>query len=899
MIEIRRHANSWRASTTKTLLSYFSLGLCVAFFTGMLGWQISPAVAHLRAENRPDRDRPTQITVTVDPLLSQLPTRDLPGLVQAGKERYQAGQYTGAISVWQQAAEGFASQDDRLNQAAVLSNLALVYQQLGQWTEANAAIAQSLELLQTERGSADRQKILAPALNIQGNLQLSQGQAEQALTSWQKATEVYEQMGDTAGVTRGLINQTQALRALGLYLRAKATLEQVNQSLKDQPDSLLKAASLLNLGDALRLVGDLGRSEVVLQQSLAISQKADSPSDITLALLSLGNTARARQDTTNALNYYQQATTTSRVLLTKVQAQLNQLRLLIDLEKWAAAETLSTQLQPQLDKLPASRTSVYARVNLAQSLIKLAQSSGLKVKNQLSPANLVPDVLQNAAQVLAVAVQQAKSLGDQRAESYALGYLGELYEQSQQPSEAQSLTEQALILAQTSNAPDIAYRWQWQLGRLLKVQNDDEHAIAAYSEAVNTLSSIRNDLVSSNLDIQFSFKESVEPVYRQLVGLLLQPNSETTSQANLKKAREVIESLQLAELDNFFREACLTGRPAQIDQIDPSAAVIYPIILPDRLEVVVSVPNQPLRHYAQPIAQNDLETVLAKMRRSLRRTSSKQERLAIAQQLYDLLIRPAEPDLVTAEIKTLAFVLDGSLKNLPMAVLHDGQKFLIEKYSLALTPGLQLLDPRPLARTQLRVLVGGLSESRQGFLPLPGVESEVSQIKTEIPAQVLLNQSFTSTAVQKQISATPFRVVHLATHGQFSSNAADTFILTWDSRIDVKQLGEILQNREQAVRTPIELLVLSACQTADGDRRAALGLAGVAVRSGARSTIATLWPVDDQSTSIFMVEFYKQLAQADVTKAEALRRAQLALLQQSRFRHPFYWAPFVLVGNWL
>jgi CHAT domain-containing protein len=327
--------------------------------------------------------------------------------------------------------------------------------------------------------------------------------------------------------------------------------------------------------------------------------------------------------------------------------------------------------------------------------------------------------------------------------------------------------------------------------------------------------------------------------------------------------------------------------------------VIYPIILPDRLEVILSLPNQPLRHYATSIAQSDLESLLNKMRRSLRRTSLDQERLPLSQKVYDWLVRPAESELAASGIKTLVFALDGSLKNVPMAALYDGQQYLVEKYSVALTPSLQLLEPRLLAREQIKVLVGGLSEARQGFLALPGVESEVKQIESNIPTQVLLNQQFTSTALQDQIKAVPFPVVHLATHGQFSSNAENTFILAWDERINVKELGGLLQARAQNERKPIELLVLSACQTAAGDNRAALGLAGVAVRSGARSTLATLWSVDDRSTSSFMVEFYQGLAQSQVTKVQALRDAQLALLKQPEFRHPYYWAPFVLVGNWL
>jgi CHAT domain-containing protein len=813
-------------------------------------------------------------------------------LVQAGKKHYQAGEFVEAVAKWQQAQQIYNSQGDALNQSAVLSNLALAYQQLGRIEQANQAIENSLKLL-NNLDTVPAKSLQAAALNIQGSILLSQGKTQRALDVWVDAGENYQKVDNNDGYIRSLINQSQALKALGLYPRAKATLEQVNQNLQKQSPSLLKAATLLNFGDTLRLMGDLQTSEKVLQQSLAIAEKLNSHSDIAAALLSLGNNARDRQSLEKASKYYQRAIIASTSPINKIQVQLNQLRLLIDMQKWQQANSLIPQIEALIASLPPSRKAVYAKVNFVQSLEKIKDN------------NRGNDYI---AKLLAKAIQEAKTIGDSRAESYAVGYLGEVYEKTGQLSEAQKLTEKALVLAQTINANDIAYRWQWQLGRLLKKQNQIEKAISAYSEAVNTLSTIRNDLVSSNVNIQFSFRESVEPVYRELVSLLLQPESiknksvkqtAQTNQNNLKKARQVIESLQLAELDNYFREACLTNSPTQIDQIDPQAAVIYPIILPDRLEVVLSLPNQTLRHYTSQIPQSELEKIIQKMRRSLRRTSLKKERLAIAQKFYDLLIKPAEAELQLNDIKTLAFVLDGSMKNLPMAALYDGQQYLIEKYNLALTPGLQLFAPRALEDKDLKLLVAGLSESRQGFTSLPGVETEINRIKSEISSKVLLNQKFTTKAIEKQIGNTPFPVVHLATHGQFSSTAKDTFVLTWDNRVDVKQLGELLQKRNTYSKNPIELLVLSACQTAQGDKRAALGLAGVAVRSGARSTLASLWAVDDKSTSAFMVEFYKQLAKPTISKAEALRQAQISLIKQKAFKHPFYWAPFVLVGNWL
>jgi CHAT domain-containing protein len=467
-----------------------------------------------------------------------------------------------------------------------------------------------------------------------------------------------------------------------------------------------------------------------------------------------------------------------------------------------------------------------------------------------------------------------------------------------QESEAIDLTQQALNLAQMINAPEITNKWQWQLGRLLKAQGDHTSAIAAYTEAVNTLKSLRSDLVAINPDIQFSFRESVEPVYRQLVGLLLESEGGSQpSQDNLKQAREVIESLQLAELDNFFRENCLDVKQ-QVDQIDEKAAVIYPILLDDRLEVILSLPGQNLRHYATPVPPQQVESLVEELRQNLLLPyTSEAEIQPQAQRIYNWLIQPAQTAIAQSGIETLVFVLDGPLRNLPMAVLYDGKQYLVEKYSIALTPGLQLVDPRPLPQRQLKALTAGLSESRRNFAPLEFVESELEQIKSEIPSDVLLNQQFTSTTLDNKINSSPVPVVHLATHGQFSSQAEETFILAWDKPINVNQLDQLLRTIEQSQSGTLELLVLSACETAAGDNRAALGLAGVAVRAGARSTLASLWLVDDESTALLMSHFYQGL-KTGVSKAEALRRAQLVLLQ-GKYQHPRLWAAFVLLGNWL
>ena len=839
-----------------------------------------------------------------------------PTPLEQGIAAFEAGRFADAVKLWQQAAQDYEQKRDRLNLALSLSYLSLAYQNLGQVQDAEQAISQSLDLLQDQNNwESGGLAILGQALNTQGRLQLTKGQAEAAWETWKQATDAYSRAGDETGKLGSQINQAQALQTLGLYRRAQTLLEQANQQLQAQPDSLLKVQGLQSLGIALQELGDPKTSQTLLTQSLAIAQELEPTPDTSAILLSLGNVARDLQEDDKALDYYQKAAKNATNPLIQIKTQLNQLSLLINREQEDAAIALLPQIQGSLAALSPSRTAVYAYVNFADSLMRMGSAKALTTNGMGSAKALTTNGMGSAkalttngmgsakalttngaiAQLLAKAIQQARQIQDAKAESYAIGQLGKLYEQQQQLAEARRLTQQALSLVQGINAGDIAYLWEWQLGRIQEKQGNIKDAVAAYTVAVETLRSLRSDLIALP-NLQFYFRERVEPVYRQLVGLLLKSDP---SQKNLQKAREVIESLQLAELDNFFRHTCIQAQPQQIDQVDPTAAVIYPIILPDRLAVILSLPGQPLRHYQTQLPEAEVNNAFIELRKFLNPILSNKQRLRYSQDIYDWVIRPIEVELADSGVKTLVFILDGALRNLPMAALYDGEQYLIEKYSVAVSPGLQLLEPRALDRERLQALIGGLSEERGGFSALPGVELELNKISDQVPSEMLFNQEFTTTTLKQEISAVSFPVVHLATHGQFSSEVEDTFILTWEGQVNVNDLDQLLQVREREDSQPIELLVLSACQTATGDQRAALGLAGVAVRSGARSTLATLWSVRDESTAQLMAEFYQYLTQAENNKAESLRQAQLSILKNPKYEHPYYWAPFVLVGNWL
>ncbi len=883
-------------------------------------------------------------------------------LATEARSLYTSKDYQGAVTVWQKAANTFAQQKDPLNQAMALSNLSLTYQQLGEWQPGKETIESSLAILNQQAESPELFSILASILEIQGKLQLAVGEAESALDSWQEATEIYTKMEDRNGITRSQINQAQVMQNLGLYPKACKTItkalalevtdceitEAALQGLTASENASMQVKGLVSLGNILRVMGENQRSQNVL----LTAEKLGTTKNLNLASVyqALGNTARslAQENTyfargtnirgiesvdyeervanylADAENYYRQAIELGTEPITVLQGKANLLNLWIQNHRGNPTSLIS-EINSLIATLPPTPEKVLTQINFARSLLQLKQQ-GVNTPN-------IAEILKNAIRhsLPATLIAQADILGSARTQAFALATLGRWYELEQQWSQAETTTKQALSYAIGYNSQDIASEVFWQLGRIEQAQNKRQDAIHSYTRAYDLLQSLRSDLIATTPDTQFSFRDRIEPVYRELVELLLSPEIEPT-QAELAQARQVIESLQLAELDNFFNEACIQANPVQIDQIAPNTAVIYSILLKGRLEVIVSLPDGQLLHQSIKTGAQ-IEQLIRELRDTIaldylfvnrgsipeaarsrddnpsrgieiiRTETSLQTSnfLPPAEQLYNWLIAPFLTELEGNQVHTLVFVLDGVLRNIPMAVLHDGKQYLIEKYAVVLTPGMQLLDPQPLLKYQVSTLTAGLSEQSPNFPdfpPLPNVQQELESIGDNVPTKKLLNDSFTEENLETKIDNAPFPIVHIATHGNFSSIAEETYILAWDERINAKKLNQVLQGKASSDR-PIELLVLSACQTALGDERAVLGLAGVAMRGGAKSTLASLWLVNDEATALLMEKFYQELAKGNITKAEALRRAQVAILQLEQFHDPYFWSAFVLVGNWL
>lgn len=845
---------------------------------------------------------PLQETLTDASLESSLKSVSL--LEITAKKAYQEGQLTTAIALWKNLAAIYQKAERPLEAGRIYSYLALAYQQLGQGSLAQDAITQALVLVEnhTQAQNSDP-TIWAEVLNNAGTLQLAQGNAQAALASWKEASQ--RSTADQTLRLRSQINQGKALMALGLYPAAcqhllktldvpesncqTLSIEELNQSLlalSSQFNSVL-SQGWLSLAIALRNLGQWGGAQRILE---TLWTEASTTAEKGAIAFQLGQLFQSNQEPLIALTWYEKVGQASPLLT--VQTQLAQLTLWRSLNREKEAQQLLPVLSQNLKALPLGHEQIYAQINWYSQLIDWKQQQ---------PNHPELPTWKEIAQSLAQLQQQARAIADQRGEIYSIGTLGQIYEQTQQWQIAQSLTKDALIQSQALNAPELTYLWQWQLARIEEQQGKRELALNSYLGAVETVKSITQDL-AGNPEFRLTFQKNIDRLYRQLISLLLTPNAQNTvSQTDLQLARNQIESLQIEELNNFFRAVCLTKKTETIENIDPDAAIIYPLILPNRLALILSLPQQPLQIFNTAINAPTLEKAIAQFRQTIV-IRSRRDFYGPAKELYNALIRPLEATLkAQKQLKTLVFVPDGSLRNIPLAALYNGQQFLLEQYRIAVTPGLQLLNPTSIKRANLHTLFAGITEDndRPGFIPLAYVNQELEAVQSQVEISLLLNQAFTPEALKQKLTYEASGIVHLATHGRFSSQLQETFVDTWTQPLDISDLAALLKASNPTGETGLELLVLSACETAVGDQRAALGLAGMAVRSGAKSTMATLWSINDEATAQFMARFYQQLATQNVSKAEALRQAQLALLQNRWYKHPFYWAAYILVGDWL
>lgn len=407
---------------------------------------------------------------------------------------------------------------------------------------------------------------------------------------------------------------------------------------------------------------------------------------------------------------------------------------------------------------------------------------------------------------------------------------------------------------------------------------------------------------------------------------------DTMNQGLMDKATGQIQQLRKQEYEGYFKnqlpQKLVTNesfRELLINlarETGKKPAALYTFAMPQHLELLLYAPDSPpIRHVIPEANKVALFAAVKAFRNEITnpRQRTTTSYLKPAKQLYDWLIAPFEAELKAEGIDTLLFSMDEGLRSFPIAALHDGKQFLVEKYSIAMIPCISLTDTRYAKIQNANVLAMGASQFTD-LAPLPAVSVEIDAITSSLwPGKAFLNQDFTLENLNAQRQKSPYQIIHLATHAEFEpGEVSNSYIQLWDRKLRLDQLGQLQLNNPA-----VELLVLSACRTAVGDANAELGFAGLAVQSGAKTVLASLWYVSDVGTLALMAEFYRDLRSAPI-KAEALRQAQLAMLNKKvrveegqlrgsgspltlppelaggdnfDFSHPYFWSGFTAIGS--
>ena len=733
-----------------------------------------------------------------------------------------------------------------------------------------------------------------------------QGALDSAAESWQRAAELYQADQRTADQIDAMRNLASALRGLGRYrlaLEQLGSASEIARQLADRPRTI---ALRSDLGAMLTLTRRFDLAATTLDDALSMAGQDDDRHIQAMILNNLGNLLAAQQQHQAALERYKRCAALAhdqRDPQLQARALTNAAMMVQKASDTAIdgqARALNHQAINLLKGLDASHDKAYLMIAAGRNAHRLLSDA------QDDQADDRVGLLKEVHDAYRTAFAVAKNIDDKRAGSFALGRIAQLYEFEGREEEALRLTRQAGLMAQQVQANDVLYRWQWQTGRLLGDLGRIDSAIASCQQAVNTLESVRQDVAigHGNRQLGASFREDVGPLFYDLAQLLLAradiASNPQQAQTDLLAARDAIEQFKSAELIDYFQDECvglLRAKATQVEDISAQSAVIYLIPLVDRTELLVSF-HDGLKRFTVPVGNEELTRQVKGFRYELENLSTRMH-MAYAKQLYDWLIDPLEPDLQSRAIDTLVFVPDGSLRLIPLAALHDGRQFLAQRYATAITPGLTLMEASRLADSQIQLLACGLSVSPHPDLaPLMYVPEELEEIVKMFEGVGLLDQQFLLSRLEQEVRDRQYSVVHIASHGHFGANADDTFVWAYDHKLTLGGLERLIRPvrfRDQ----PLELLVLSACQTAAGDDRAALGLAGIALKAGARSAVATLWPIHDRATSLLVRAFYEQIrADPTVSKAKALQRARIHFINNREYNDPFYWSPFLVIGNW-
>ncbi|MGF1673906.1 MAG: CHAT domain-containing protein [Rivularia sp. (in: cyanobacteria)] len=903
--------------------------------------------------------------------VAKVQNQDTNQLVEKGIEYYNNGKFREAVQEWETALNIYKKNKQLREQAIVRGNLANAFEKVGDLEESIKHWDAAVNLYQQVENLRKTGRALTQLAQAYSN----SGKYKKAIAIL--CDEEETEIDDDEINIKKITHQSNCLEKSALEIS------------RNQKDIKGEVSALGSLGEAYRLLGKYNLGIIYLgyaQQKIDVddvslqSKISNSLGNVYLGKAQLwtvyadsakeSELPKFDEIASKAQKFYQDARNNFQnsyqiaVKQNNKPAQMGALMNLIQVDvrsqQLNSSPNKNLQFGNQIDyqtpalallnELPDSPQKIFATIDLANLSADEKITSPLTqcpTKRQLSDGEVIT--------LLNKAIKTGNNIQDSRSESFALGAAGHFYECQKDYNQALELTKKALLAAEYKlQAKDSLYLWEWQQARLLeKIGSQSETISAAYERAFQTLEKIRTDIITADRDLQLDFRDVIQPLYRKLASLKLekattetnlsQKSNKQVDKANqnnqqLDIAREIIDSLRLAELQNYFGNDCIAAliTPQKVDELlggeQGKTAVFSSVFLEDKAAILLSLPDKSQHIQWIEIEQTNNQKITQKQQleleiRSFFEELKGQQKFSAedspeaqkvynqARKLYDWIIRPFEEKgyLNQEKIETLVFVQDGLFRSIPMSALIDKNqdKYLIEKYAIATTPSLRLTAPKTDKRKANRAMIFAFDKAseidKKKFNSLPFISKEIEALqKVFSNTRQLTDKDLTSSDSNQKRQKTDYPIIHIATHAQFGIIPEDTFLVIGkNQKLTISELEKTLRKFDDDING-IDLLTLSACQTAAGDERATLGLAGIALQAGVNSALASLWSVDDQSTSILVQNFYENL-QAGKTKAQALQQAQLALIHnpnqisemEEKYKKPYYWSPFIMIGNWL
>jgi CHAT domain-containing protein/Tfp pilus assembly protein PilF len=790
------------------------------------------------------------------------------------------GQYPKALEFYQQALAIRKEVGDKEGEGAALNNIASVYSNLGQYPKALEFFQQTLAIVR-EIGEKAGEGV---TLNNIGAVYNYLGQYPKALEFYQQALAIRKEVGDKAGEGGSLTNIGAVYDSLGQYPKALEFYQQALAIVKEVGDKATEGTTLNNIGEVYRNLAQYPKALEFYQQALAIVKEIGNKAGEGVTLDNIGSVYDNLAQYPKALEFYQQALAIRKEIGDKagegktlnnigyLLAKQNQPELAIVFYKQSV--NVREAIRQDLRVLPKKQQQSYTQT-IAHTYRDLADL--LLKQDRVLEAQKVLDLLK---------VQELEDyLRNVRGNNQTAAGLPNLPPEEQFNQNYNALINKAIELGkeltQLEKIPELN-RTPQQQQRITELRNNQQKILTEFNAFIRS--------------------PAVETIVQQL--------SNTAKRQNVE-----LEDL------NSLRD--------NLKKLEQNAVLLYPLILDDRLELVLVTADSPPIHRTVPVKREDLNRAIAQFRTALEDSNS--DAKTPAHELYDWLIKPIENELSQANAQTIIYAPDGQLRYIPLAALYDGNQWLVQRWRVNNITAKSLTDFNTQPQHQLRVLAAAFTKGSYNFnignqqfsfngLPFAGVE--VENLATELPGTTkLLDNAFSREGTVSRMN--DYTIVHLATHAAFvTGKPEDSFVLFGDGS------RATLRDVENWSLPNVDLVVFSACETGlggFGNGAEILGLGYQLQRTGARAAIASLWSVSDGGTQALMDTFYAALQTGKMTKAEALRQAQVALItgdykalgeqrglgvQQrinsslpekvsTKLSHPYYWSPFILIGNGL